>query len=161
MKRSIQSIPVSVTESTVAVPERLRELDRTQLHGVLATVSDNSPHTSLVAYALTPDARGIVFATPRKTTKYRNILKNKYISFLVDTRANAPEDYMAAETVSISGIARPLRKGRRREELAGLLLRKHPRLRGFVQSPLTALVHIEIIRCAHVSRFQSVSTWQP
>jgi heme iron utilization protein len=81
----------------VPVLERLSARDKDQLHAILATESDGQPYTSMIAYALTPDNKGIVFATPRKTRKYKNILKNNRVSLLIDTRSNTQKDYMNAE----------------------------------------------------------------
>jgi hypothetical protein len=36
----------------------------------MATARDNHPHTSLIAFAATPDLRHIIIATDRKTRKY-------------------------------------------------------------------------------------------
>jgi nitroimidazol reductase NimA-like FMN-containing flavoprotein (pyridoxamine 5'-phosphate oxidase superfamily) len=144
------------------VPERLGALNASQLHAVLCTVGDDcAPYASLVAYALTPDLKGLLFASPRATTKYRNILGNGNVSLLIDSRTNTGGDYLSAEAVTITGTARPLRKGRRREELSKLLVKKHPDLRKFLSAEGTALVLVEIAECLHVTGFQSVTRWRP
>jgi hypothetical protein len=58
-------------KGTVQVLARLRMIDRTERHAVLATASASGPHASLVAFVLTRDGSGIVFATPAATAKYR------------------------------------------------------------------------------------------
>ena len=157
MKRDI---PIERSEGTVSVPERLRVLDATQRHAVLATCSEGRPHTSLIAFALTPDVKGLLFATPKKTLKYRNILKNGAVSVLIDTRANTESDYLNAEAVTISGNAVPIRRGMKWKELSGIFLRKHPELSGFVESPSSALILVKATRCYHVGSFQTVSEWK-
>jgi hypothetical protein len=161
MSKKKVDIPSIKTRGDAPVPGRLKALDRSQMHAVLATQSGGEPYASLVAYALTADARGIVFATPRATRKYRNILKNPAVAMLVDTRSNTDTDYTAAESVTVVGRARPLRRGRERQRLAGTLLRKHPLLEGFVNAAGTALVLVEISRVVHVGRFQTVTEWRP
>lgn len=141
------------------VQERLSALNRTQLHAVLATVSDGQPFTSMIAYALTSDKKGIVFATPKKTRKYKNILKNNNVSILIDTRTNTDKDYMSAESLTVLGQAIPLRRGKRWLELAGILIKKHPAIRTFINSPETVLIFLKITRCIHVTKFQTVSEW--
>jgi len=131
-----------------------------QRHAVLATVSGGLPYVSLVAFALTGDGRGILFATPRGTRKYRNLRKNPSVSLLIDTRSNSSRDYLGAESVAVEGRATPLRRGRRRGELAKALCRAHPRLRSFVADPTTALVFVEVMQVVHVGRFQEVSVWK-
>lgn len=157
--RRKKSIPVNVRPGSVDVQERLRVLDRSEPHAVLATISDNSPYTSLLAYTLTPDLKGIVFATPRKTRKYRNIIQNHNVSLLIDTRSNSSRDYLEAEAVTATGWARPVRRGRERSELADLLIEKHPALKEFINAPTTAIILVEIEAYMHVSRFQETTEW--
>ena len=161
MKKSEESIPDRVKKGTVPVLERLNAIDKDQLHAVLATELDGQPYTSMIAYALSPDKKGIVFATPRKTQKYKNILKNNRVSLLIDTRSNTEKDYMSAESLTILGNAIPVRKGEKWSKLAGVLIRKHPNLNEIIHSPETKLIFVKITRCIHVTRFQTVSEWIP
>lgn len=155
-----KAIPDRVTSGSVPVRDRLIELDRRQLHAVIATESDGQPYTSLIAYALAPDAESIVFLTPRSTQKYRNILRNPQVSLLIDTRTNTRRDYLSAESITIVGTAHPIRRGAKWSKIAGILTRKHPRFETLLSSPETALVEITIVRCIHVTSFQSVSVWE-
>jgi len=159
MKKSGKEIPVKVSQGKVFIPDRLRVLNRTQRQGVLATVSDEQPFTSLIAYTLTPDMKGVIFTTPKDTTKYRNILKKKQVAILIDTRTKTGSDYLETEAVTIIGTARPILRGKERSELAEIFVKKHPKLTPFVKSPTTSLILVEISHCLHVSGFQTVSTW--
>jgi hypothetical protein len=122
---SKESIPDKVTKGTVPVLERLSSLNKDQLHTILATALDGQPYTSVIAYALTPDTKGIVFATPGKTWKDISILKNSRGSLLIDTRSNTERDYMGAESLTILGNAMSVRKGGKWSELAGALIQIH------------------------------------
>jgi nitroimidazol reductase NimA-like FMN-containing flavoprotein (pyridoxamine 5'-phosphate oxidase superfamily) len=159
VKKSEESIPDRVKKGSAPILERLNALDKDQLHAVLATESDGQPYTSMIAYALTPDKKGIVFITPQKTRKYKNILKNNKVSLLIDTRSNTEKDYMSAESLTILGNAKPVRKGGKWSELAGVLILKHPNLNEIIHSPETKLIFVQISRCIHVTRFQTVSEW--
>jgi nitroimidazol reductase NimA-like FMN-containing flavoprotein (pyridoxamine 5'-phosphate oxidase superfamily) len=159
MKKSKESLPDRIKKGTISVLDRLNALDKDQLHAVLATDSDGQPYTSMIAYALTPDKKGIVFATPRKTQKYKNILKNNRVSLLIDTRSNTEKDYMSAESLTILGNAKRVRKGGKWSLLAGVLMQKHPNLNEIIRSPETKLIFVKITRCIHVTRFQTVSEW--
>ena len=159
MKELKTAIPDRVKKGTVSVADRVSALDKICPHAVLATTADGQPYTSLVAYALTPDGKGVVFITPKATRKYRNILKNPRVSLLIDTRTNTSKDYMQAESVTMLGNARPIRRGKTRTELADIFLKKHPKLEGIIHSRETALIFIKITRCIHVTKFQSVSVW--
>lgn len=127
------------------------------MHAVLATESEGQPYTSLISYVVTPDAKGIIFATPKSTRKYKNILKNRCVSILIDTRSNTEKDYTDAEAITILGNAHPVRRGKKWMEYAKILKRKHKRLDSFIDSSETALVYINITKYIHVTKFQSVS----
>lgn len=142
------------------VPERLRMLDGIEHFGVLATQEAGKSYASLVAYALTPDLKTVLFATPKNTRKYKNIIKADEIALLLDNRSQ-PSPITKAEAITLTGRARPLRKGKERDELSAVYLFKHPDLKGFVESSSTALVALEIDQAVHVSNFQTVTTWQP
>jgi nitroimidazol reductase NimA-like FMN-containing flavoprotein (pyridoxamine 5'-phosphate oxidase superfamily) len=156
-----KGIPATTRRGRVSVPARLRSLDRTQRHAVLATVSLSGPHTSLIAFALTKDGKGLVFATPAATAKYRNMMRDAKVSILIDSRENSQRDYLGAEAVTISGRAREVRTVPRKAELVKLLVNKHRELNGFVAASTTALIFVGISRCVHVSRFQTVTLWRP
>lgn len=153
-------IPATISKGKVSVLARLKRFDRTQRHAVLATVLNDQPHASLVAFALTPDCRGLLFATPTRTTKYRNMLKNSRVSLVVDNRENSQADYLGAEACTILGRAREVRRKQARTVLAGVLARKHPALREFINTPTTALMLVKIERCLHIGRFQTVTEWR-
>lgn len=153
-------VPHRVVRGTADVPARLRELEKRQLHAVLATAAEGKPYTSLVACALVPGGTGVLFATGRRTRKYRNILANAAVSILIDTRANSGRDYLSAESLTIEGNARPLRRGRRRDEMRRVFLTKHPALKAFVADRETALVLVEAEQIVHVGHFQEVTVWK-
>ena len=159
MKKPEESIPDRVKNGTIPVLERLSAMDKDQLHAVLATESDGQPYTSMIAFALSSDKKGIVFITPQRTRKYKNILKNNHVSLLIDTRSNTEKDYMSAESLTILGNAFPVRKGGKWSELTKVLIRKHPKLNEIIHSAETKLIFVKINQCIHVTRFQTVSEW--
>lgn len=154
IKRGREAIPATVQKGSANVLSRLTLLDKKQLHAVLATVSENEPYTSLIAYALVPNLTGLVFATPRDTRKYKNIVKNNSVSLLIDSRSNTASDYIKTESITIIGKAHILMRGRKKDELAGILLKKHSRLKEFIHAPSTALIFVKIRKCIHLSSFQ-------
>jgi nitroimidazol reductase NimA-like FMN-containing flavoprotein (pyridoxamine 5'-phosphate oxidase superfamily) len=154
-----EKIPHKKKAGDADVPSRLRALNRRERHGALATDFDGQPYTSLVAYSLTPDMEGALFATPRKTNKYKNILRNRNVSLLIDSRSNSSKGYMKSEAVTILGTAVPLRKGKRRDELAALFIERHPQLSAFVKASSTALVLIKFKKVIHAGEFQKITMW--
>jgi heme iron utilization protein len=152
-----EEFPVKTEKGAAAIPERLKALNSKEYFAVLATGDGSQPYTSLVAYALTPDAKKIIFATPRNTRKYNNILHSANIALLIDNRSKTKKNLLETEAITIIGIAKPVKKGKTWNELAKTFLMKHPDLEEFVNSPRTGLLAVHITRCVHVSRFQTVS----
>lgn len=152
--------PRQAATGQASVPERLRMLDGIEQFGVLATQEDGKSYASLVAYALTPDLRMAIFATPKNTRKYRNMVKADEVALLLDNRSQ-PSPVTKAEAITLTGRAQPLRKGSERDRMEALYLLKHPDLKDFVDSPSTALVALKIEQAVHVGNFQTVTTWQP
>jgi nitroimidazol reductase NimA-like FMN-containing flavoprotein (pyridoxamine 5'-phosphate oxidase superfamily) len=155
-----EGIPTITKKGSVSVPERLIAFDKREHFAVLATEDNGQPYTSLVSYAMAPGLNRIIFATPRKTQKYRNIMQSKNVALLIDNRTKKGKTaIMGAEAITVVGIARPLRRGKKWEEMAAIFLKKHAGLEGFVRADTTALIIVDAIRCIHVGQFQTVSVW--
>ena len=141
--------------------DELKKLNTKALHAVLATAYDNIPYTSLVAYAFDHQDKVFLFLTPRKTTKYINILKNPNVSLLIDTRENTDKDYLSGEAFTVIGKAVALRASKRRERLLKTFLNKHPKLSNFSKERSTAVIAVDIQRCFKVTKFQEVFQYIP
>jgi nitroimidazol reductase NimA-like FMN-containing flavoprotein (pyridoxamine 5'-phosphate oxidase superfamily) len=152
-----EQIPVKTQKGAAAIPERMKALNVEEYFAVLATDDSHRPYTSLVAYALTPDTKKIIFATPKKTRKYTNIISSANVSLLIDNRSKRKKNLLATEAITIIGLAKPIRKGKAWDEFAKIFLMKHPDLEEFINFSTTALMAIDIAQCVHVSRFQTVS----
>lgn len=160
LKKASKKIPVVTVRGDVRVKDRLHHLNRKECYAVLATDAGGQPYTTLIAYALAKDLKGVVFATPKNTSKYRNILKNSRVSVLIDSRFQTGCDYLNTESVTVIGAAHALRKGGKWTASVNLLKKKHPQLRDFFTSPTTAIIHIDVTHYIHVDRFQRISEWQ-
>ena len=148
-------------KGTASVQDRLKVFDEVEHFAVLATQGIDVPYTSLVAFAITPDQKKILFSTTKKTRKYENILNSECVSLLVDNRSSGNKTLLETEAITILGLARPVRKGAARDECAGIFLTKHPDFEGFLNTPTTALIAVEITQCIHVGNFQVVTVWEP
>ena len=127
---------------------------------VLATSDEGRPYASLIAFALTPDRTTVIFATPKATRKYRNMMRQRFVSILIDNRSQTPEDLSHAEAVTLVGTARPVRAGLRKTEYSKIFSDRHPQLAGFIHEPDTALVAVVIEEAIHVTQFQNVAAWK-
>jgi nitroimidazol reductase NimA-like FMN-containing flavoprotein (pyridoxamine 5'-phosphate oxidase superfamily) len=154
-----EQIPVTTKKGTVAIPGRLKDFDAQENFAVLATDDAGSPYASLISYALTPDLKMVIFATPKGTRKYRNILNSSQVALLIDNRSTRKHRLMETEAITVIGTAKNIRKGKKWDELSKIFLKKHPDLEEFLYAQTTALVAIEIIECVHVSHFQTLSVW--
>jgi general stress protein 26 len=139
-----------------SLKDKLKDLFSSQKLGVLATDQKKNPYTSLIAFACTDDMRQIVFATPKTTKKYSNILSNSSVSLFVDNRSNQSIDFRKAIGVSVIGTVRHIRKNKK-SKLMKLYLEKHPQLETFLASPSCAFICIDVNTFHIVERFQDVS----
>ena len=127
---------------------------------VLATSDEGRPYASLIAFALTPDRTTVIFATPKATRKYRNMMRQRFVSILIDNRSQTPEDLSHAEAVTLVGTAKTLRTGSRKTEYSKIFSDRHPQLAGFIHEPDTALVAVVVEEAIHVTQFQNVAVWK-
>jgi heme iron utilization protein len=127
---------------------------------VLATSDNGRPYTSLVAFALTPDRRTLIFGTPRATNKYRNLVAQPAVSVLIDNRSQTVADLRDARAVTLLGSARELQGAAvESAEFRRVFKEKHPELRGFIDAPETVFFAVTIEQAVHVARFEDVSYW--
>jgi len=143
-------------ETDPSLEKKLKELFSSQKLGILATQQKKSPYTSLIAFACSDDMRHIVFATPKTTRKFENMISNSHVSFFVDNRSNKPADFRKAIGVTAVGSVRQIRKNKH-SRLMTLYLRKHPQLESFLGSYLCAFLCIDVNSFYVVERFQNVT----
>lgn len=135
-----------------------KELGRlldTRYTGVLATSAEDRPYTSLVAFAVFEGLKELVFATPKQTRKYDNLMANPHVAILIDDRAGDPSDIRSAAAVTATGTARKL-GGPEKQERIVIYESRHPNLKEFVRLDSTALFSVSIQEYILVSRFQDV-----
>ena len=154
-----ENVPSKTSKGAVFIPERLKLLDSLEYFSVLATQNKSQPYTSLVNFAMTADCKTIIFATPRNSQKYRNIIKTKSVALLIDNRSKKKKNLMNTEAVTVVGNARPVRRGKSWKAFTGIYIKKHPDLAEFINAPSTALIVVDVKLCLHVSKFQTVSVW--
>jgi len=103
------------------------------------------------------------YGEPSTPVEFFQSVQSRYPEvLLVDDRCLHPGQFMEVQGVTITGRARQLSpKGREWRSARTLFLDRHSQLRDFVDSPSTALFHVDVVRGFHVSRFQQVFEWTP
>ncbi|WP_462325934.1 DUF2867 domain-containing protein [Desulfoplanes sp.] len=147
--------PGLLLEETPGWQEKLQTFFAGQKSMVLATQGKSGPYCSLMAFAVTPDLTTIAMATPRATHKYANMIAHPGVSLLADNRENADTDSHEAMAVTVLGTAEEL-SGGAADRMGVLLEHDHPRLRGFLNDPDTAVFAVRVSGYVAVERFQDV-----
>lgn len=142
------------------VRARIAAVLEQERYGVLCTQGDAQPYGSLIAFAVSPGCRHLVFATPVHTRKYRLLQACPQVAVVVDTRARHPDRLMEVEGLTATGCARIV-TGTVAEPWRQLLLERHPSFAEFVAAPSSAVVAVEVARYFYVARFQEVHQWTP
>jgi nitroimidazol reductase NimA-like FMN-containing flavoprotein (pyridoxamine 5'-phosphate oxidase superfamily) len=142
-------------EKLTDLRRKLKELFNKQRIGVLSTQKRNRPYASLVAFAVTDDFKSFVFATPRTTRKYSNIIASSRAALLIDNRSNRMSDFRRAMAVTAVGTVRELRKSGK-SRLIQLYTDKHSHLEDFIKSPTCAVLCLDAETLHIVDQFQHV-----
>lgn len=108
---------------------------------VMATVSGDAPHCSLMSYATDGECREIYMATLKDTKKYRNLIANPSVSLLIDTRNSDEKGKTRALTVT--GVFQDAGNDKRITTIREALLKKHPDLKDFFNNPDARIVVVK------------------
>ena len=137
------------------IKKDLRKLFHHQRLGVLSTLSNGHPYTSLVAFTASNDLNWLYFATTRSTRKYANLSGDPRVSMLIDNRSNKASDFKTAIAVTATGKAEEV-KFDNRETIKAEYLSKHPYLKEFVETPTCAIIRLKVNTYFMVTHFQNV-----
>jgi nitroimidazol reductase NimA-like FMN-containing flavoprotein (pyridoxamine 5'-phosphate oxidase superfamily) len=132
-----------------------------QAYAVLCVQGGGQPYGALVAFAFSEDLRYAVFATPVTTRKYRLLSECDHVALVIDNRPDKAAELMEVEAVTATGRSQLIARGREFDQMAELLISRHPYLKSFVRAQTCAMFRVEIVRFLHVSRFQEVRQWIP
>jgi uncharacterized pyridoxamine 5'-phosphate oxidase family protein len=124
--------------------KKIRDLFKSQKLAVLSTFHDSQPYCNLIAFAETSDCKSLIFATNRNTTKYRNLLKNRQVSLLIDDRINLSDDFGKTVAITLIGSAEEISR-EAKPYFSKLLISKHPDLANFLQGTDNALFKVQIV----------------
>ena len=125
--------------------ERIKSLVKEKDICVLATVSGDKPHCSLMAYVTDDDCREIYMVTHRESRKYENLMKNRSVSLLIDTREeHAGSRRPEAKALTVSGTFKNLDDKNKKIQVRSKLLDRHPHVREFLDHPDAEIVCIRV-----------------
>ena len=125
--------------------ETMKRLVRERDICVLATVSEDKPHCSLMAYASDAEGREIYMVTKRNTKKYRNLEKNPSVSLLIDTReGHTGSSRQETLALTVDGLCGPITDEVKGTSVKAMLLGRHPHLKVFLDQPGAVLLRIQI-----------------
>ncbi len=137
------------------IRKQILNLLDSQFLAALSTQRQGQPYASLIAFAHADDLATLIFATPKATRKYANLLAEHRLALLVDSRSNKEADFHEAAAVTILGEVGEIGK----DDLThykSLYLARHPYLENFVNSPTTVFLKVSVKHYILVTRFQHV-----
>lgn len=97
---------------------------------VLATIADNKPYCSLMAYAPSEDCTEIYMATRRSTRKFKNLSENPAVSLMIDNREEIPRS--EARALTVEGTCTCIEDASQKQLARTRLLSRHPYLKEFL-----------------------------
>jgi nitroimidazol reductase NimA-like FMN-containing flavoprotein (pyridoxamine 5'-phosphate oxidase superfamily) len=110
--------------------ERIKELIRSNDVCVMATVSGNEPHCSLMSYITDKECREIYMMTLRDSKKYRNLMENTAVSLLIDSREEVGSGSRGKiKALTVKGDFASIEDEAIRQRLGEQLLEHHPQLK--------------------------------
>ena len=122
--------------------EKMTALVRKKNVCVLATVSDNKPYCSLMAYITDVTCKEIYMVTHKNTTKFNNLQKNPSVSLLIDSRETQPRSN--AQALTIDGVFIPLIDDNKRQKIRDRMLESFPHMKDFIHHPDSEIIRIKI-----------------
>jgi nitroimidazol reductase NimA-like FMN-containing flavoprotein (pyridoxamine 5'-phosphate oxidase superfamily) len=125
--------------------EKMQEMVRSQTFCVLATVSGDQPHCSLMSYATDDGCREIYLVTFKKTKKYMNMAENPAVSLLIDTRGeDRGKKRHRTSALTVNGVFTEVTDQTKRDMIKARLLARHPHLHVLTDNPDAAFFAVRI-----------------
>ncbi len=125
--------------------EKMKDIMRSQDMCVLATVSGNKPHCSLMAYSTDEECRTIYMITHKHTAKYRNLTANPFLSLLIDTRLmDRGENRQKGKAITVNGFFERIVDSEKRFQILAKFLERHVHLKEFAGHPDAEVLAVRI-----------------
>ncbi len=125
--------------------EKMKQLAREKDMCVLATASGSTPHCSLMAYVVDDECRELYMAALKNTKKFKNLMENRDVSLLIDTREeHAGPLRSEAKAMTVAGTFQEIEDRSQRHGIRAKLLERHPHLKEFMSHPDAEVFCIKI-----------------
>ncbi len=125
--------------------ERIKALVKEKDICVLATVAGDKPHCSLMAYVTDDECREIYMVTHKESRKYENLMKNRSVSLLIDTREEHPGSRRPeAKALTVSGTFKKIDDKNKKIQVRSKLLDRHPHVKEFLDHPDAEILCIRV-----------------
>ena len=125
--------------------EKMKDVIRSQDMCVLATVTGNKPHCSLMAYVTDEECRTIYMITHQNTAKYQNLTANPSLSLLIDTRLmHRGEKRQKAKALTVNGFFERIEDSDKRFNIVARFLERHVHLKKFAGHPDAEVLAVRI-----------------
>lgn len=125
--------------------EKMKDIIKGNDLCVLATVSEGTPHCSLMSYISDEEGQEIYLISHKQTKKYANLIKNPTVSLLIDTREEEKSQRrINIKALTVSGEFQPIKDPGKRELIHKQFLDRHPHLADFLNDPGAEIFSIKI-----------------
>jgi general stress protein 26 len=110
---------------------------------VLATVGDDQPHASLIAFTPFDGFRQLIFATYRNTRKFRNLAVNGKVAVLIEGKNEGKSGIQNGFVITAYGSASEI-NFEDNDAVLQAHLQKYPELLSFISEPDCALIRVKV-----------------
>lgn len=111
---------------------------------VLSTCSHDIPDASLMLYMCDSPCAKIYMLTLKETNKYRNIVNNRRVSLLIDTRDTVPDKKTQIEALTIEGEAMIVRDMTFAQALIEQMKKKHHSLSNLASGESVSVIEVTV-----------------
>ena len=127
----------------VSIIKYIEEALQTNQLAVLATVGDDQPHASLIAFTPFEGFRQLIFATYRNTRKFQNMVHNNKVAVLIEGKNEDKSGIQNGFVITAYGRTEEISIDANNIAL-NTLLYKHPDLLSFTEEEDCVLISVKV-----------------
>jgi len=127
----------------ISIIKYIEEALQTNQLAVLATVGDDQPHASLIAFTPFEGFRQLIFATYRNTRKFQNMIHNNKVAVLIEGKNEDKSGIQNGFVITAYGRTEEISIDANNVAL-NTLLYKHPDLLSFTEEEDCVLISVKV-----------------